>query len=163
MKCASGLKGRAGLASKPRVLVATPPQLAHRIGPAVCRGKYENFDHLIGRESDFGSPIVDWLLVTNKYADNLTEAAIAELRERELRFAQSEQDGYSLRERVRRLRIAMANKGRTPWNMGKKHKPGARVRKAASMHGSTVALACIEVLANRTAYTFETLCRLVGA
>lgn len=118
---AHSLRARAGVA-RPR----SPLQLtSSRRAQTPCRGVAENFDHLLKRKSDHGTPIVDWLLETNKYAPNLTEAATAELRERELSLLESSKDGEQLRERVRRLRIAMANKGRTPWNMGKKHKPGA--------------------------------------
>lgn len=36
-----------------------------------------------------------------------------------------EEEGLSAAEKLRRLRISQANKGKVPWNAGRKHSPGA--------------------------------------
>jgi len=38
-----------------------------------------------------------------------------------------EEDGLPAAEKLRRLRISQANKGKVPWNAGRKHSPGAEI------------------------------------
>jgi hypothetical protein len=103
----------------------TPLSAAHR--RARRAGKKtkipEDFDHLLERASSHGTPILDWLLETNKYAAKLKPAGIDALRAKEHKLAEAFPN--DLRERVRRMRISIANKNRSPWNLGKPHKPGA--------------------------------------
>lgn len=75
---------------------------------------------LQNRESPFGTPVVDFLLETSAYSQFLDKNDVDDLRNRERNIAHIEDIG----ERLRRLRIAIANKKRQPWNVGKKHSPG---------------------------------------
>jgi hypothetical protein len=106
-------------------LVAFRRLLALPRSPSIaCKGKPDNLDHLYTRISEHHTPVVDWLLETNKHSPNLTEEAIVELRGKE----RSLDEDADLRERVRRLRIAFANKGKIPWNVGVPHRPGMLLR-----------------------------------
>ena len=56
---------------------------------------------------------------------------------RELKRIREQQDGtLEEKERLRRLRISMANKGKRPWNFGIKHKPGTDCAVPSSIHSS---------------------------
>lgn len=72
------------------------------------------------RISTVGTPVVDYLLETSPYARFLDGPAIASIREREKSLGDA-----NVAEKLRRLRIAFANKGRKPWNVGKHHNHGA--------------------------------------
>jgi hypothetical protein len=74
--------------------------------------KSENLDHLVHRESQSQSPLVDWLLEHNKHAQYLTDEHIERLRVREVDLAAQMPD--DLRTRLKRLRLAMAGLGRPP-------------------------------------------------
>jgi hypothetical protein len=119
---------------QPRLLVHAQPRCFHSAQPWLSgwksRGRdaeivpnaaREQIDHLNYRQSDHGTPIVDWLMETHQLASKLSEAAVEEIRRRE-RSMEGEDD---VRNKLRKLRIAFANKGRQPWNVGKKHRPGA--------------------------------------
>lgn len=70
--------------------------------------------------STVDTPVVDYLLETSPYSKFLDEDAIASMRTRERSLSDAPTG-----EKLRRLRIGFANKGRKPWNVGKHHKPGA--------------------------------------
>lgn len=72
------------------------------------------------RLSPMGTPVVDYLLETSPYARFLDDTAITSMRDREKGLGDA-----NVAEKLRRLRIAFANKGRKPWNVGKHHNHGA--------------------------------------
>jgi hypothetical protein len=118
----------AGVASQRGNVLASRPQSrpAVRAAAIVVRAKLTQQQrhervHLENRKSEHGTPIVDWLLETSPYSTQLSEEAIEDLRERERKISEIDDVG----ERLRRLRIAFANKNRRPWNAGKRHRPGA--------------------------------------
>lgn len=74
---------------------------------------------VLARESVWGTPVVDYLLETSPYARFLDETAVASIRAREKSLGDA-----PVGEKLRRLRIAFANKGRKPWNVGKHHNHG---------------------------------------
>lgn len=78
------------------------------------------WEFLRARESSQGTPIVDYLIETSPYASELTEKDIEDIRKKERR-QDSEED---LNNRVRKLKISIANKNKPPWNLGKKHRAG---------------------------------------
>lgn len=72
------------------------------------------------RISQQGTPVVDYLLETSPYARFLDDTAVTSMRDREKSLGDA-----NVAEKLRRLRIAFANKGRKPWNVGKHHNRGA--------------------------------------
>ena len=63
---------------------------------------------------------------------------------RELKRIREQQVGIlEEKERLRRLRISMANKGKRPWNFGIKHKPGKDFAVPVSTHASVSCFRCI--------------------
>lgn len=107
--------------SQPAMLFPLPRAHPLQARGIQCHGgKPECVDHLLDRKSDHGTPIVDWLLETSPYAANLSPEQALGFREKERGFPDSE----PLKNKVRRLRIGFANKGKVPWNLGKQHRPG---------------------------------------
>jgi len=51
----------------------------------------------------------------------------------ELLTVEEEAEDVDERERLRRTRISLANKGNTPWNKGRKHSPGIPVLSLVSL------------------------------
>lgn len=95
---------------------AVPPARSRRTGP-------EDFSHLSTRISEHGTPVVDWLLETSEWAPSLTRENVAELRKRELKRRRMHPDD-AVANLARCMRIAFANKGRSPWNNGVPHSEG---------------------------------------
>ena len=103
---------------KPQSISSPTPHVA--VHAKLTQKQREERTQLEARVSEFGTPVVDWLLETSPYSQFLQPAAVDDLRDRERKIAHIEDIG----ERIRRLRIAIANKNRQPWNAGKKHSPG---------------------------------------
>lgn len=104
---------------KPQSISSPTPHVA--VHAKLTERQRNERSQLQSRESPFGTPVVDWLLETSPYSQFLQPGAIEDLRDRERKIAHIEDIG----EKLRRLRIAIANKNRQPWNAGKKHSPGA--------------------------------------
>jgi hypothetical protein len=51
----------------------------------------------------------------------------------DLLAVEEEAEDVDERERLRRTRISLANKGNTPWNKGRKHSPGIPVLSLLSL------------------------------
>lgn len=118
--CARIMVGNISFVVKPRVKPRSicTPQV--RACAKLSKQQLRERIQLQSRESPHGTPVVDWLLETSPYSPLLQPVAIEDLRERERKIAHIEDIG----EKLRRLRIAIANKNRQPWNAGKKHSPG---------------------------------------
>ena len=113
---------------KPRVALLTlgsRRRQGRKYSEIVCGLKKEDTSVILQHPSPHGSPIVDYLLIHNKFAPNLSPADIEEIRDKEKVVFASLED----RERIRRLRIAFANRGRQPWNLGISHSPGMSICK----------------------------------
>ena len=65
----------------------------------------EDAQHILARPSDFGTPLVDWLLTTNAHAVALTSAHIKHLRHKEQINAGK---GWTAPKQLAALRICMA-------------------------------------------------------
>lgn len=102
--------------------------------------------------SDLGTPVVDYLLETSPYSQFLDDNAITSMRDREKSLGDA-----ATGEKLRRLRIAFANKGRRPWNAGKSHKPG----EGTVVCG--VSAACLHCTACRPEITCKQLSRQATA
>lgn len=103
----------------------------------VAHGKKEDIEHVFLTTAEH--PIVEFLLHTNKFADALMEEDIADLRAREVRLA-GLLPALEDRERLRRMRIAFANKKRAPWNVGHQWSEGTgRVGALSPCHAAPIA------------------------
>ena len=69
------------------------------------------------------SSVVDWLLANNRVASYLSPQQISELRVNEANMVEESVPEHEV---LRRLRIAIGNKGQKAWNTGQAHSAGVR-------------------------------------